>query len=82
MTSKINTIILAQRMDTKKSRKGASKKLSNFSTLFLILYIKMYLMEQTASASIVDKRLWCLHITTWQPIKEKGEKGEGQIRPV
>lgn len=73
MTSKINTIILAQRMDTKKSRKGASKKLSNFSTLFLILYIKMYLM---------GKRLWCLHITTWQPIKEKGEKGEGQICPA
>lgn len=82
MTSKINTIILAQRMDTKKSRKGASKKLSNFSTLFLILYIKMYLMEQTASAPIAGKRLWCLHITTWQPIKEKGEKGERQIRPV
>lgn len=42
----------------------------------------MYLMEQTASAPIAGKRLWCLHITTWQPIKEKGEKGEGQIRPV
>lgn len=31
---------------------------------------------------LMGKRLWCLHITTWQPIKEKGEKGEGQICPA
>lgn len=42
----------------------------------------MDLTEQIANASIVGKRLWCLHITTWQLVKEKKEKGERQICPA